>query len=200
VQPTQPPPPPTQAQPTQAPPPPPTQALPPAQTVTASPAGTATASESGGLGLFGWIVLIALVAAAIAGPLIWRSRRRSAWDTELDALVADTRTVTATRLPPVLTTETVAQRGLAWAPLRTDLISLLDRWNALAARAPGDDRQLRSGQLQRLLRELVDAVDAENEALATGRDWTLLRPRVNEAERALAAALTPPPPPPTYQE
>jgi hypothetical protein len=144
-------------------------------------------------------VLIAVVAAAIAAPLIWRSRRRSAWDTELVALEADTRTVTATRLPPVLTTETVAQRGLAWGPLRTDLISLLDRWSALAAKAPGDERVLRSQQVHRLLQDLVDAVDAENEALATGRDWRLLRPRVNEAERAVAAALTPQPQP-AYQE
>lgn len=40
-----------------------------------------------------------------------------------------------------------------------------------------------------LLRELVAAVDAENEALATGRDWRLLRPRVDEAGRALSAVL-----------
>ena len=32
-------------------------------------------------------------------------------------------------------------------------------------------------------------VDAENEALATGRDWRLLRPRVDEIGRALSAVL-----------
>ena len=40
-----------------------------------------------------------------------------------------------------------------------------------------------------LLQELVAAVDAENQALAAGRDWRLLRPRVDQAERALSAIL-----------
>ena len=43
--------------------------------------------------------------------------------------------------------------------------------------------------MRNLLQDLVTAVDAENEALATGRDWMLLRPRVNEAEQALSTAL-----------
>jgi hypothetical protein len=36
---------------------------------------------------------------------------------------------------------------------------------------------------------LVAAVDAENQSLATGRDWRLLRPRVDQAGRALSAVL-----------
>jgi len=40
------------------------------------------------------------------------------------------------------------------------------------------------------LQELVAGMDAENQALATGRDWRLLRPRVDQAERALSAVLT----------
>jgi hypothetical protein len=48
----------------------------------------------------------------------------------------------------------------------------------------------------------VAAVDAENQALAAGRDWRLLRPRVDEAGRALTAVLAgvPRPEPPAGGE
>lgn len=182
-------------------PPPATEALSPAQTATASAAATTTASESSGLGLLGWIVLIGFVVALVAGPLIWRSRRRSAWDADLAALETDTRAAAAVRLPPVLSTRTAAQRELAWPPLRTDLSGLVDRWDLLAERAPGEGRTQRSRLVQRLVQDLIEAVDGETDALANGRDWSSLRPRVNEAERALSAALARPPraAPVTYQ-
>jgi len=188
------PPPPTQATtpttaPTQTTPAESTAAAPQAQTPAASVSGAATSTDSGGLGPVGWILLILFVAAVIGGLLLWRSRRTSAWDTEAAALEEDTRGATATRLPPVLTTETPGQRGLSWPPLRTDLIDLIGRWNLLAQRASGERRTSRSLQMRNLLQDLVTAVDAENEALATGRDWMLLRPRVNEAEQALSTAL-----------
>jgi hypothetical protein len=92
-------------------------------------------------------------------------------------------------LPPVLTAEDAGQRALSWPPLRAALVELLRRWDLLAERAPDNQRQQRSGQVRSLLQELIAAVDAENEALATGRDWRLLRPRVDHAWRALSAVL-----------
>jgi hypothetical protein len=130
-----------------------------------------------------------LVAALIAAVVIWRSRRNSAWDAEAAALEEDTRTTTSTRLPPVLTAETVGQRALSWPPLRAGLMDLIGRWDLLAGRASDDRRRNRAGQIRSLLQELVAAVDAENEALAAGRDWRLLRARVDEAGRALSAVL-----------
>jgi hypothetical protein len=146
-------------------------------------------------------VLIALVVAMIiGGVLVSRSRRKTAWAAEARALEAETRTATATRLPPVLTATTAGQRSLVWPPVRVSLVDLLARWNALTERASGDSQMARSLQISALLQDLIAAVDAENEALAVGRDWTLLRPRVSQAEQALAAALasqTQPGPPPT---
>jgi hypothetical protein len=101
----------------------------------------------------------------------------------------DTRTTTSTRLPSLLTTETSGQRALSWPPLRAALIDLLRRWDLLAERASDDRRRNRSLQIRGLLQELVAAVDAENEALATGRDWRLLRPRVDEVGWALPVVL-----------
>jgi hypothetical protein len=161
----------------------------PTSTSTPSAAGAPAAAEDGGIGALGWALLILLVVGASAGWLIWRSRRRSAWDAQADALEADTRTATRTQLPLVLTAETAGQRALSWPPLRDALVDLMRRWDLLAERAVDDRRRNRSLQISSLLRELVAAVDAENEALATGRDWRLLRPRVDEAGRALSAVL-----------
>ncbi|HKP99903.1 MAG TPA: hypothetical protein VJ735_06190 [Actinomycetes bacterium] len=174
----------------------------PTSAPTTSAAGTPAAAESEGLGALGWILLLLLVVALAAGWLVWRSRRRSAWDAQTAALEEDTRTATGTRLPPVLTAEDAGQRALSWPPLRAELVDLMRRWDLLAERAPDDQRRNRTGQVRNLLQELVAAVDAENEALATGRDWRLLRPRVDQAERALSAVLAgvPQPEPPAGGE
>jgi hypothetical protein len=129
------------------------------------------------------------VVALAVGWLIWRSRKRSAWDAQAAALEQDTRTTTGTQLPSVLTAVDAGQRALSWPPLRAELVELMRRWDLLGERAPDDQRRSRAGQIRGLLQELVAAVDAENEALATGRDWRLLRPRVDQADRALSAVL-----------
>lgn len=78
-------------------------ALPPTSTSTPSAAGTPAPGESGGLGALGWTLLILLVVGLIAAWMLWRSRRRSAWDSEAGALETATRSITSTRLPSVLT-------------------------------------------------------------------------------------------------
>jgi len=154
-----------------------------------SSAGTPAAAESEGLGALGWTLLVLLVVALVGGWLLWRSRKRSAWDAQAAALETDTRTATGTQLPSVLTAEDAGQRALSWPPLRAALADLMRRWDLLAERAPDDQRRNRTGQIRNLLQELVAAVDAENQALATGRDWRLLRPRVDQAQQALSAVL-----------
>lgn len=72
------------------------------------------------------MLLIALVAALlVAGPLVARSQRRSAWDTEARALESETRTIVTTRLPPVLSRTTTGRRSLVWPPVRADLTAIL---------------------------------------------------------------------------
>jgi hypothetical protein len=176
-------------------------------TPTATPAGTtptpavsvtaaAAATESGTLGPFGWLLVILLLAALIVGGLlVYRSQRRSAWDTEARALESETRTAAAMRVPPVLRTTTTGQRALAWPPVRADLIDARSRWNALAQRASGEARRSWSLRISALLQDLIVAVEAENEALAVGQDWMRLRPRIDQAEQALAAVLATQPQP-----
>lgn len=169
-------------------------------TPTTSASAAAVTVVSRGLGALGWLLLIALVAGLIvAGLLVSRSQRRSAWDTEARVLESETRTIVATRLPPVLSTTTTGRRSLVWPPVRADLTDALSRWNALTDRASGEARQSWSLRVASLLQELITAVDAENEGLATARDSTMLRTRVDQAGRSLTAILTvqpqPEPPP-----
>jgi len=56
------------------------EALAPTSAPTPSAAGTPAAAESEGLGALGWTLLILLVVAVAGGWLLWRSRKRSAWD------------------------------------------------------------------------------------------------------------------------
>ena len=182
-------------EPTKTTPPPTTQ-----QPAAASESPAAAAAESDGIGPFGWLVVIGLLAALIIGGLLlYRSQRKTAWDAEARALEAETRTVIGTRLGSVLTATTAGQRGLTWPPVRASLVDLVNRWNGLTERASGESRRNWSMQISGLLQDLIAAVDAENEALAVGRDWTLLRHRVNQAEQALSAVLAgqprPEPPP-----
>jgi hypothetical protein len=161
----------------------------PTSAPTSEAAGTPAAAESEGLGALGWTLLAVLVVALAGGWLLWRSRKRSAWDAEAAALEADVGTATGTQLPSVLTAEDSGQRALSWPPVRTTLDDLMRRLDLLAERAPDDQRRNRTGQVRNLLQELVAAVEAENQALATGRDWRLLRPRVDQAARMLSAVL-----------
>ena len=153
----------------------------PTSAPTSEAAGTPAAAESEGLGALGWALLVVLVVALIGGWLLWRSRKRSAWDAEAAALDADIGAATGTQLPSVLTAEDSGQRALSWPPVRATLVDLMRRLDLLAERAPDDQRRNRTGQVRNLLQELVAAVEAENQALATGRDWRLLRPRVDQA-------------------
>jgi len=139
------------------------------------------------------LLLLVLVAALIVGGLmVYRSQQRSAWDTEARALESETRAVATIRLPPVLNTTTVGRRGLAWPPVRAGLIDVRSHWDALTERASGEGRRAWSSRISELLQELIAAVEAENEAMAVGGNWMLVRPRVDRVEQAIAAVLTVP--------
>jgi cell division septation protein DedD len=166
-----------------------TTATTPPASASAAPATSNASGTWAGLSPLGWFLLILLIAALIGGLVTWRSRRKAVWQADADALAADSRAVVGARVPAVLAATTATDRALSWPPVRADLSDLAARWGLLAERAPDEEQRRRSGQVGLLLQDLVAAVDAENEALATGRDWSLLRPRVDDAVRALSAAL-----------
>ena len=161
-------------------------------TTTASASPAPAASTSSGLSTGGWLLILALVALAIlvAVLLVNRSRRTAAWQTEAVNLASAGRNLIATRLPAVLSAREAADRALAWPPVRGDLTEMSARWAALAGRATDDYHRDSAGQISVMFQDLVSAVDAENQALATGRDWRVLSPQVDEIVRALDTALT----------
>jgi hypothetical protein len=154
--------------------------------------------DDGGLGTWGWLLLIGLLTGLVALLVTNRSRKVAAWDGEARGLAGETRTVLGVRLPPILTTVDPVQRSLAWPPVRDDLTSLAARWAALLETAPDGERQAYASRLSGIIRDLVDAADAENEAIAAGRDWRMLRPRLDAVVGALTAALEPTPVPAAY--
>ncbi|WP_433291848.1 hypothetical protein ACQP2F_26465 [Actinoplanes sp. CA-030573] len=173
-------------------------------TSSASPTPVAaTTEDTSGMSTLGWLLLLLVVALAIlvAVLLVNRSRRAAAWQTEAFDLAAAGRDLIATRLPQVLSTREPAARALAWPTVRAELTEMAARWVALAGRAADDFHRDSAGQLSIMAQDLVTAVDAENEALATGRDWHQLSPRVDQIVRtwdaALAGFLIPQPSPTT---
>jgi len=78
---------------------------------------------------------------------------------------------------------------MAWSTVRADLTELAGRWGMLAGGTGDEYRRASAGQISTMLQELVVAVDDENQALATGRDWRMIRPRVQQIGDALDAAL-----------
>ncbi|MEU4159087.1 hypothetical protein [Actinoplanes sp. NPDC026670] len=149
------------------------------------------AAEDSSSGFLGWFLLFLLFGGLAAAVLIARSKRTSSWDAEAAALSAETRMITESRLLSILGMREAERRGLAWPPVRDDLTGLSVRWGALGAQNIDGARQARARELAVLLRDLAVAVDAENEALATGREWQLLRPQVEQILDTIEATMTP---------
>ncbi|BEL03818.1 hypothetical protein Q0Z83_020090 [Actinoplanes sichuanensis] len=156
-----------------------------------SPAVVAVADEDSSSGFLGWFLLFLLFGGLAAAVLIARSKRTSTWDSEAASLSAETRMITESRLLSILGMREAERRGLAWPPVRDDLTGLSVRWGALGAQNIDGARQARARELAVLLRDLAVAVDAENEALATGREWQLLRPQVEQILDTIEATMTP---------
>ncbi|WP_433788881.1 hypothetical protein [Actinoplanes sp. CA-252034] len=156
-----------------------------------SAAVVTVADEDDSGGFLGWFLLFLLFGGLAAAVLIARSKRTSTWDAEAGSLSAETRTITDSRLLSVLAMREAERRGLAWPPVRDDLTGLSARWGALGAQNIDGARQARAREMAVLLRDLAVAVDAENEALAAGREWQLLRPQVDQILDTIDAAMTP---------
>jgi hypothetical protein len=136
-----------------------------------------------------------LLVALIAVVLIGRSRRAAGWRAESAALADETRTFLDTRVVPVLARRATAERDAGWPPIRDGLAGLEARWAALSTRAPETAGQAAAAEPAGLIQDLVTAVEAENDARATGSDWGPARAEVDATLDALAVALDPLPSP-----
>jgi hypothetical protein len=116
----------------------------------------------------------------------------SVWEAEAGSLTAETTRLIGRRLSALLVAGSAGQRSRAWPTLRTELVVVTARWSVLHHQAVGYDRQAHSARICGLLAHLLAAVDAENQAMVSHEDWTVLRPRLRRAQRLLAATLQAP--------
>ncbi|GAA4976241.1 hypothetical protein [Actinoplanes utahensis] len=156
----------------------------------AVPVSAADEDDTGGW--LGWILLFLLFGGLAAAVLVSRSRRTANWETRQATLTAQTRTVIEGRLPSVLTARGDTERAVNWPPVRADLTGLVVSWGELAGETSDPARQALATGVAALLRDLVEAVDVENQAVAAGYDWRPLRPAVEEILDSLDATLSPP--------
>ncbi len=167
----------------------------PTPTPTPSPSATATAApepvagEGGGIPWWVWLVLAALLAG-LAGFLVVRSRRRTAWDAELAEAEADVAWFGRVLLPQLQQTKTPDALAGGWQVSAGRVSAAEDRLTGLEAAAPEEERAARA----RTLRDAVRASRADVESLVATRDQAATPVRLAEATTRLLTALNPPPP------
>jgi hypothetical protein len=142
--------------------------------------------------LGGVLVVLAAALSGVIVLLVVRMRASHHRDDETETLALGTRRAIAVRLPTVLNAQSAAERVLSWPPVRVLFVDLTTQWEQLADDAADRRGDSEAGNVAALLQDLVAAVDAENEALATGYDWQSLRPRLTPIMAALDDQLTKP--------
>ena len=166
-------------------------------TPTATPTPSATVSaapepveaEASGLPAWLWWVLAAL-AAGVAGFLVVRGRRRSAWDAEVEAAQAEVTWFARELLPQLQQTRTPDALAGGWHVSAARVGAVEDRLTGLEAAAPDESRAARAGTL----RDAVRASRADVESLVASRDQAAAPVLLATASTRLLEALNPPPP------
>lgn len=173
----------------------PTQTATPTETPTPTPSESLSAApepvadEGGGVPAPVWWALVAALLG-LAGFLVVRGRRRSAWDDEVAAAQGDAEWFARELLPQLQQTRTPDALAGAWHVSAARVGAAEDRLTGLEASAPDDARRARS----RALRDAVRGARAEVEDIVAARDAASMPVRLADATARLQSALNPPPP------
>lgn len=181
--------------PSETPEPSPTESATPTATAEASPttppedADDETAEDSEGVPTGVWWLLAALVAGlAIGVPLVVRSRRRRAWQSDFATSQAEATWMTRELLPGLRRAGSREQVAGGWAVSSARVGALEDDLTALEATAPGDPDRAQA----RALRDAVRAARVRVESLAvpgSGESTSaVLDGVINDLELALRPA------------
>jgi hypothetical protein len=160
-------------------------------TPTASAAPAATDADDGGVPAWLWW-LVAAVLAGLAGFLYLRSRRRQAWDAELDGAQAEVGWLARELLPQLQRSSTSDALAGGWQVSADRVSAAEDRLTGLEASAPDETRAARA----RSLRDAVRASRIDVEVLLDARDQTGIPVALAAATARLLEALDPGPPNP----
>ncbi|GAA4410832.1 hypothetical protein GCM10023168_30960 [Fodinibacter luteus] len=155
----------------------------PTETDIAAPASEE--ADEGGVPAWVWW-LAALGVLAVAVVLLLRSRRRAAWDVELEAAQAEVTWLARDLLPRVRATGTREAAAGAWAVSGDRVQALEDKLTWLEATAPAEPRRLRA----EVLRDAVRDVHARAAALTQPGSDTHFTEEVDAVVATLEDALT----------
>ena len=167
----------------------------PTPTPTPSPSATVTAApqpvegEDSSVPSWLWWVLAA-VLAGLAGFLVVRARRRSAWDAEAAAAETEVTWLARELLPQLQQAGTPDALAGGWQVSAARVGAVEDRLTGLESAAPDETRGARA----RTLRDAVRGSRADVEALIASRDQVSAPVQLAATTARLLAALNPPPP------
>ncbi|HYN66190.1 MAG TPA: hypothetical protein VES93_04825 [Ornithinibacter sp.] len=179
---------PTTQEPTATPTPTPSPTPTPTATVSAAPAPVD--AEGGGIPAWLWWLLAALVAG-LAGFLVMRARRRSAWDADAATAEAEVSWFARELLPQLQQAPTTDAIAGGWQVSAARVGVVEDRLTGLEAAAPDETRGARA----RTLRDAVRGSRADVELVLTSRDEVSAPVQLAASSARLLAALNPAPPP-----
>jgi len=136
-----------------------------------------------------WALALLVVAAAVAVPLVLRSRRHAAWQAELAAAEGEVAWLARGLIPELQDTGSRAALAGGWAVGGRDRIAdVEDKLTVLEASAPDEP----AGAHARALRDAVRVAHGRLESLAaTGTDDTVRR-ELDEVVAQLEAVLPQP--------
>ena len=136
--------------------------------------------------------MLAALLAGLAGFLMVRARRRSAWDAEAAAAETEVTWLARELLPQLQQATTPDALAGGWQVSAARVGAVEDRLTGLEAAAPDETRGARA----RTLRDAVRGTRADVEALIASRDQVSAPVQLAATSARLLAALNPPPPTP----
>jgi hypothetical protein len=162
-------------------------------TVTASSTTSVTATGGSGVQSWVWWLIAALVlAAAVAIPLIVRSRRRAAWRTELAQCEGEVAWFSRELLPQLQQAPTAEMAAGGWAVQARRVTEVEDRLTTLRSSAPDETGRNRAKGLRDAVRGSRVRIES---LLAPGVAPELVRTGLAGVQTALETSLNPPAPP-----
>ena len=137
-----------------------------------------------------WLIGAALIALAVAIPLLLAARRRrNSWNAQLTAATGEIVWFARQLIPQLQADESRDQVAGAWQVTQAQVSRLEDTLTGLQSTAPNEQEAGRARGLRDAVREARTRIDAAVDTLAPPVDITTTRYELGEARATLETAL-----------